>query len=97
MVQDFKAPDGLSPAEVDANGDGELLVVLDLRPHTDLQVCIFNSERCATFSLLWGPKRPERGFLSAWCLFEVHTEVVVQAVCYRPVPPVLLVPRRLSG
>ena len=38
MVRDFKRPEGRTEAEVDANGDGELLVVLDLRPDTDLQV-----------------------------------------------------------
>lgn len=37
MVRDFRAPEGLSAEEVDANGDGELLAVLDLRPDEELQ------------------------------------------------------------
>ena len=38
VVRDFRPPEGLSSEEVDANGDGELLAVLDLRPDTELQV-----------------------------------------------------------
>ena len=38
VVRDFRRPEARTEAEVDANGDGELLVVLDLRPDTDLQV-----------------------------------------------------------
>ncbi len=38
MVRDFRRPEGRDEGDVDANGDGELLVVLDLRPDTDLQV-----------------------------------------------------------
>lgn len=31
MLRDFRAPAGLTSEEVDANGDGEVLAVLDLR------------------------------------------------------------------
>ncbi|GIL48146.1 hypothetical protein Vafri_4840 [Volvox africanus] len=31
VLRDFRAPEGTSPDDVDANGDGEVLVVLDLR------------------------------------------------------------------
>lgn len=51
VVRDFRAPEGLSAAEVDANGDGELLAVLDLRPDTELAVrpqpqILVSSARC---------------------------------------------------
>lgn len=31
VLRDFKAPDGVGPDDMDAGGDGEVLVVLDLR------------------------------------------------------------------
>ncbi|GJP70428.1 hypothetical protein CLOP_g1371, partial [Closterium sp. NIES-67] len=36
VVRDFKAPEGSSAGDMDAAGDGEALVVLDLRPDTEL-------------------------------------------------------------
>lgn len=32
VLRDFKAPEGMAAEDMDAAGDGELLVVLDLRP-----------------------------------------------------------------
>jgi len=36
VINDFKAPDGIAKADIDAAGDGEVLVVLDLRPDESL-------------------------------------------------------------
>ncbi|KAF8118511.1 hypothetical protein N665_0005s0268 [Sinapis alba] len=36
IVRLFKRPDGLKDTEIDANGDGEVLVILDLRPDDSL-------------------------------------------------------------
>lgn len=36
MVRDFRVPAGLTGDEVDANGDGEVLAVLDLRVDEEL-------------------------------------------------------------
>jgi len=36
VINDFKAPDGVAKADIDAAGDGEVLVVLDLRPDESL-------------------------------------------------------------
>ena len=31
MLRDFRVPDGVSPEDMDANGDGEVLAVLNLQ------------------------------------------------------------------
>jgi hypothetical protein len=36
VVRSFKPPEGVAPGEVDAAGDGEVLVVLDLAQQDDL-------------------------------------------------------------
>jgi len=36
VINDFKAPEGVDKADIDAAGDGEVLVVLDLRPDESL-------------------------------------------------------------
>ncbi|GAB4817754.1 hypothetical protein N2152v2_004800 [Parachlorella kessleri] len=36
ILRDFKAPEGSSPDDIDANGDGEVLVVMDLQPDQEL-------------------------------------------------------------
>lgn len=38
VLRDFRAPAGTAPGELDANGDGEVLAVLDLRVDDSLQV-----------------------------------------------------------
>ena len=35
-MRDFRAPDGVSPDEIDADGDGEVLAVLNLLADTEL-------------------------------------------------------------
>ena len=37
VLRDFRAPEGTAPGELDANGDGEVLCVLDLRVDDSLQ------------------------------------------------------------
>lgn len=44
VINDFKAPDGIAKADIDAAGDGEVLVVLDLRPDESLQEAGFARE-----------------------------------------------------
>lgn len=41
VVRDFRAPDGVSPDDVDANGDGEVLAVLNLQVGVDLYPDIY--------------------------------------------------------
>ncbi|QCE01058.1 isoleucyl-tRNA synthetase [Vigna unguiculata] len=36
VLRDFKRPDGMTENEVDAAGDGDVLVILDLRPDESL-------------------------------------------------------------
>jgi isoleucyl-tRNA synthetase len=36
VLRDFKAPEGTAPDDLDANGDGEVLAVLDLRSDDSL-------------------------------------------------------------
>jgi hypothetical protein len=38
VLRDFRAPEGMSPEDLDANGDGQVLAVLDLRTDDALQV-----------------------------------------------------------
>lgn len=36
VVRDFRVPDGVSPDEIDADGDGEVLAVLNLLADSEL-------------------------------------------------------------